>query len=403
MIWRQNDWTSAPAIVGYSARGTHEAEPTSGGWSMEKLRFVGLDVHSKSITIAVVDWGRQPAKVLSTVPNEANKVVKQLAKLGKPGELRICYEAGPTGFGLCRTLREKGYACMVVAPSLVPEKSGDRVKTDRRDAARLAHFLRSGDLTEVHVPDAGSEAVRDLSRAREDAKENERRARQQLGTFLMRHGHYYEGKRWTEKHVRWIESLRLEHEAQMEVRNDYVKAVRDASERVKTLTKKIETTVEKWQAKPVVQALRALRGVDLVTAVVLVAEIGSFMRFATAREFMAYLGLVPSESSSGEKKKRGRITRCGNGHVRRVLVESAWAYRHRAKMSREIRKRNEGLPESIKRHAWKGQERLHGKYVRLIDRNMPSQKAIVAVARELAGFVWAIGREAQAPRVAESR
>lgn len=369
---------------------------------MEKLRFVGLDVHAESIAIAVADAGNGPAAELAKVRYSIDAVIKALRKLGSAESLRCCYEAGPTGFVLARQLTERGYNCIVVAPSLVPSKSGDRIKTDRRDAVRLAHFLRSGDLTEVYVPDVETEAFRDLVRARDAAVADERAARNRLTQFLLRHGHRFDqkGKRWAEKHLRWAESLPFEHEAQLIVRNDLLKAVRDAKARVQDYTGHVERLADTWSGAPVVQALRALRGVDVVSAVILLSEIGSFMRFKTAPELMAYLGLVPSENSSGNRVSRGAITKAGNVRARTALIESAHSYRFRPNMSRAIAARNKGLPEQVQRHAWKAQQRLHSRYAKLMSRRMPTQKVVTAVARELAGFVWAIARSTENARQA---
>ena len=361
---------------------------------MEKVRFVGLDVHKDSIAIAVAEQGRGEPAVLATIPSETQALVKQLKRLGPVGSMRCCYEAGPTGFGLHRNLQAAGIECVVVAPSLVPKQSGNRVKTDRRDAIRLARFLRSGDLTEVHVPDAQTEAMRDLERARDDAKKMERVARNQLGKFLLRHGRAYEGKTtWTKLHLAWARGQQFAHEAQRRVLTDHLKAVEDATARVASLTSSIEALVESWSLAPLVRALQALRGIRLVTAVIIAAELGDLSRFRSAPALMAYLGLVPSEHSSGEWKQRGRIARTGNTHVRRVLVEAAWAYRFRERMSDAIRKRNEGVSAEVARIAWKAQERLCGRYRKLQERGMNKQRTVTAVARELAGFVWDIGRQ----------
>src|SRR6266545_23486 len=295
---------------------------------MENVRFVGLDVHAESIAIAVAEPGRGEPRVLSTIPNDTAMLLKRLRRLGR---VKCCYEAGPTGFGLYRDLTSAGITCSIVAPSLVPTKAGDRVKTDRRDAVKLARFLRSGDLTEIHVPDAATEAMRDLERARDDAKNAERAARHQLGKFLLRHGRRYEGRTtWTIKHRDWIRSQQFQHEAQQRVLEDYLKTVEDLGERVDRLTNSIVELVESWSLRPLVKALQAMRGINVISATVLAAEIGDFSRFEAAPNIMSYVGLVPSEYSSGEGRRQGRITRAGNGHVRRILVEAAWAYRFRA-------------------------------------------------------------------------
>ena len=361
---------------------------------MGKVRFVGLDVHKESIVIAVADGDGSAPENVATIPNDTTLLIKRLKKLGHGVTIRCCYEAGPTGYVLYRALRAAGIDCVVIAPSLVPKTAGDRVKTDRRDAVKLARFLRSGDLTEVHVPEAATEAMRDLERSRDDAKKSERVSRHQLSKFMLRYGRRYEGKTaWTGTHLDWIRKQVFDHEAQNRVLVDYVQAVETATARVARLTKDIVELVESWSLQPLVKALQALRGVQVITAVILAAELGDFARFASAPALMAYLGLVPSEHSSGETKKRGRITRTGNGHVRRILVESAWSYRYRPAMSREIRKRNEGVAPAVQAIAWKAQQRLNGRYKKLLGRGKNKQQTVTALARELAGFVWSIARQ----------
>ena len=357
------------------------------------VRWVGLDVHKETIAIAVADGhGSRPENV-ATIPNETRRLLKRLKKLGGPGRVRVCYEAGPTGFELYRQLCEQGYKCIVVAPSLVPRRSGDRIKTDRRDARNLARFYRSGDLTAIHVPEEETEAMRDLERARGDAKKAERVARQQLVKFLLRHGRrYMEGSHWTQKHLDWVRRQKFSEEACNRVLVDYVRTVEEATRRVEELTQAIAELCDSWALAPEVKALQALRGVRLVTAATIIAEIGNMRRFASAPEFMSYLGLVPSEHSSGESRRQGAITKAGNGHVRRVLVEAAWSYRFRPALSGDLRRRNEGVPEDVRRIAWKAQQRLHQRYVRMMNRGLPKQKVVTALARELAGFVWDIAR-----------
>jgi transposase len=358
---------------------------------METVRFVGLDVHADSIAIAVAEPGRGEPVLHSTIPHDVAKLVKRLRHFG---QAKCCYEAGPTGYGLYRALTEAGIDCVVVAPSLVPSRSGDRVKTDRRDAVRLARFLRSGDLTPIHVPDAATEAMRDLERARDDSKKAERVARHHLNGFLLRHGRRYPGKRrWTKLHLGWIRAQRFEHEAQQRVLDDYVKTVEDLAERTERLTRSMGELVETWTLKPLVTALQALRGINLISAVTLAAEVGDFNRFASAPHFMSYTGLVPSESSSGDSRRQGGITRCGNAHVRKVLVESAWAYHHRAQMSAAIRERASKASHEVQQIAWRAQTRLCVRYRRLTTAGKERNKVIVGVARELAGFVWAIARQ----------
>jgi len=380
-------------VVGYTVSADQRRRATAeAGPAMENVRFVGLDVHKDSIAIAVADgWGGEPALV-ATIPNDTTLLLKKLRRLGN---VRCCYEAGPMGFTLQRRLAETGVPCAVVAPSLIPVRAGDRIKTDRRDAEKLARFLRSGDLTEVHVPDQATEAIRDLERARDDAKRAERAARQQLGRFLLRHGRRYEDgtKLWTKKHLDWIRRQRIDHEAQNRVLVDYIETVESLQERVDRLTNAIAELVEGWHLAPLVKALQAFRGVKLLTAVIIAAEVGDIRRFNSASRFMGYLGLVPSEHSSGESRVRGRITRTGNKHVRRVLIEAAWAYRFQAAMSPEIRQRNKAVAPEVRRIAWKAQERLCRRYRSMIARGKPQQKVVTAVARELAGFIWSAARQ----------
>jgi transposase len=356
--------------------------------------YVGLDVHKDSIVISVAREGREAAENWKTIPNDGTRLRKALKMLVKNGEiLKVCYEAGPTGFGLCRGLREAGIDCLVVAPSLVPGKPGDRVKTDRRDARKLAHFLRSGDLTEVYVPDESVEAIRDLERARDDAKCAERVARHQLSKFLLRHDRRWEGTTWTLRHRDWIRTQKFAYPAQQLVLEDYLKTVEDVAERVARLTAELERLVQDTALAPLVQALQAFRGISVVSAVTIAAEAGDLRRFKTASQFMSYVGLVPSEDSTGTRRRQGRITRCGNGYLRRILVEAAWHYRHRPLMSKELRRRNKGLAPGVQRIAWEAQKRLNQRLYHLMNKGKSVQKSIVALARELAGFVWAVGQE----------
>jgi transposase len=356
--------------------------------------YVGMDVHKDSIVIAIAREGREAAEKWKTIPNDGVRLVKALKTLVKHDEtLKVCYEAGPTGFGLCRRLREAGVDCIVVAPSLVPGKPGDRVKTDLRDARKLAHFLRSGDLTEVYVPDEAVEAIRDLERARDDAKCAERVARHQLSKFLLRQDRHWEGSTWTRRHRDWIRTQKFAHPAQQRVLEDYLKTVEDLAERVERLTGNLEELVQETALAPLVKALQAFRGVSVVSAATIAAETGDLRRFATASQFMSYVGLVPSEDSTGKRRRQGAITRCGNGHLRRIIVEAAWHYRHMPLMSKELRRRNQGVAEGVRRIAWEAQKRLNKRLYHLIHAGKSVQKAITALARELAGFIWAVGQE----------
>lgn len=360
-----------------------------------KLRFVGLDVHKDSIVIAVAEEGRDAAREVATVPGDWASLEKQLKRLATGYTLKLCYEAGPTGFELHRRLVQAGYDNQVIAPSLIPRKPGERIKTDRRDAAKLARCLRAGDLTAVYVPDADTEALRDLERARDAAKKSETAAKHQLSKFLLRQGRRWEGaSNWTVKHLDWIRTQTFEHEAHKRVLRDYMKSLEDATERVSRLTKDIEELVVSSTLAPLVTALQSMRGVATISSVVIAAEIGDLRRFASAGAFMSFVGLVPSESSSGGRTQRGSITKTGNRHVRRILVEAAWHYFKPAQMSRVLRARNTKVSDEVRKIAWKAQQRLHRKFHHLVyEKGKPPQVAVVAVARELAGFLWAIAQE----------
>lgn len=295
---------------------------------------------------------------------------------------------------MARTLQAAGWDCQVIAPSLVPKKAGQRIKTDRRDAVKLAQNHRAGELVAVRMPDASTEAVRDLERARDDAKKAERVARHPLSKFLLRQGRRYSGKTaWNPTHLAWVASQRFEEPAQRHVLADGLAAVESATLRVAQLTGCLREVVATWDRLPLVRALQALRGVEFVTAVTVVAEIGDLRRFATAGDFMGYVGLIPSEQTSGETRRRGPITKTGNAHVRRLLVESAWHYRRQPRMSKALRDRSVGIAPGVCAIAWKAQIRLHKRMQKLLGRGKPAPEVVTAVARELGGFLWAIGQE----------
>jgi transposase len=362
---------------------------------MSKVRFVGLDVHAESIVIAVADAGTAPAEIWKSVAFSHPRLLAELKKLGRLNGLKVCYEAGPTGFGLQRFLACQGIDCVIVAPSLVPQTSGSRVKTDRRDARKLAHFLRSGDLTAVWIPDEPTEALRDLERAREDARIAERRARQQLLKFLLRHERRYtEGtSHWTVRHWAWVRRQTFDQPASQRVLEDYVQTVQQATQRVRQLTQDIQECVPDWALAPVVKNLQAFRGLQLVTATGVTAEVGNFERFQKASQFMAFMGLVPSENSSGKSRRQGGITKTGNRHVRRLLTEAAWHYYDcPAGISAALAKRREGVSAEVVAIAEKAQRRLRRKAYNLRRRAMPPNKIVTALARELAGFLWAAAR-----------
>jgi len=357
---------------------------------------VGLDVHKDSITVAVAEPGREKARLIGKVVHDVPKLLKVLAKIGAPDELHLVYEAGPTGYGLQRALEARGYLCEVIAPSKTPRQPGQRVKTDVRDSLGLAESSRSGQLSAVWIPDPADEAIRDLARAREDAVNSRRQVRQQLKGFLLRHDRRYGGKTsWCGAHDHWLARQSFEAAAVQTAFTEYWQAVKSADERVERLTKALLSSISGWRFESVVEGLQALRGVAAITAIGLVAEIGDLNRFEHPRKLMGYLGLVPSEHSSGERTSRGSITKTGNGHARRLLIEAAWNYRFRARVGKEINARQEGLSEAVRNTAWKGQLRLTERFAALQARGVQANKVCVAVARELAGFVWAIGMQVQ--------
>jgi transposase len=359
-----------------------------------KTVFVGLDVHKDSIVVAVAEAGRGPARAVATVPFEWKALRKVLEKLGPKSAVSCCHDAGPTGYGLARTLRAEDWAREVIAPSLIPRRPGERIKADRRDAAKLARNHRGGELVAVTIPGQASEAIRDLERARDDAKKVERVARHQLSEFLPRHGRRYPGETaWTDAHRARVAGQKFAETARNHVLADGLAAVEAATSRVARLTERPRETVETWDRVPLVKALQSLRGVELVTAVTLVAEIGDFRRFATAGDFMGHVGLIPTEQASGPTRRRGPITRTGNAHVRRLLVESAWHYRRQPRMSKAPRDRGVGIAAGVCPIARKARTRLHNRPEKLIGRGQHPAEAVTAVARELAGFIRAIGRE----------
>lgn len=360
------------------------------------IRFVGLDVHAETIAVAVAEPSGE-VRSLGTIRNRPEAVRRMVRKLGPAAQLRICYEAGPCGYVLYWQLTELGAVCEVVAPTLVPVRAGDRVKTDRRDAEKLARSYRSGDLTAVWVPDAAHEALRDLVRAREAAKKDQLRARHRLQKFLLRRGLRppEKIKAWTAQHLVWAKTLRLEQPALAATLLDYITEVEHVRERIERLERAIDQAIEAAPAaiRAVIEGLQALRGVARISAATIVAELGQLSRFHRPKQLMGYTGAVPSEHSSGERVRRGTITKTGNAHLRRILVEAAWSYRHRPNVGSELRRRQANASEEVKEIAWKAQHRLHYRYVRLMARGKIKQQVVTAVARELAGFVWAIGVE----------
>lgn len=359
----------------------------------EATRFVGLDVHAETIAVAIAEEGRDgEVRSWGTIPNEFGAVKGLIKKLGKKG-LRCCYEAGPTGFALYWQLTELGVSCDVIAPTLVPKKPGERIKTDRRDALKLARCFRAGDLTAIWIPDQAHEALRDLVRAREAAKYDEHRARQRLSKFLLRLGRKPPvGTTWTVKYIEWIRQQQFEHIAQQATLVDYLAEVDHAGERIVRLERAIDDATKQAapQLRAVIDGLQALRGIGKLIATTVAVEIGSFSRFESAKQLMAYCGVVPSEHSSGNSRRQGAITKTGNAHVRRVLYEAAWSCRRRPNLGPSLKERQRKLSSTTNEIAWKAQHRLYRRFLALTTRGKPSSKALGAIGRELLGFIWAI-------------
>jgi len=362
----------------------------------EFSKYVGLDTHKDTIAVAVSDAQGGKARYFGEISNTPEAIRKLVKRLCPDGELiSFCYEAGPCGYDVYRQINSLGHHCDVVAPSLIPTRPGDRVKTDRRDSEKLSRLNRAGELTSVWVPDQEQEAMRDLTRVREDMKGLERITKQRLNAFLLRNGRIYErGKsRWTQTHFRWMEGLKFDIAIQQIVFQEYVDAVKQAEARVAGLIKEMEKALEGWVLAPVVEALMALRGVKLITAMTIMAELGDITRFDSPRQLMSFLGLVPSENSSGKSRRQGGITKTGNGHVRRVLVEAGWCYRFPARKTAHLQRRAEQCSDAVQAIAWKGQKRLCGRYQHLMERGKLKVQVCTAVARELVGFIWAIACE----------
>lgn len=370
--------------------------------------YVGLDVHKDTVAVALAWPGRSEPEYRGEVAHKPKTVAKLLARLSEETGglvMAFCYEAGPCGYGLYRQITEAGHDCQVVAPSQIPRKPGERIKTDRRDALKLARLLRSGDLTPVWVPDQEQEAMRDLTRARDDMKAQERKARQQLNAFVLRQGHHWPANksRWTRAHYNWLESLKFDHPWQQLVLQEYVDAVKAATQRVGDLTTQMMQNLPQWSLAPVVDSLVALRGVDKVAAMVLLAELGDISRFESPRQLMAFLGLVPGEHSSGSQRRQGSLTLTGNGYARRILVESAWSYRFPARQTMHLKRKAAQASEPAKAIAWRAQKRLCGRYRTLTQAGKNTKLACVAIARELVGFIWDIVRQEMANRSAPVR
>jgi transposase len=365
---------------------------------MHRYIWVGLDVHKATIAVAVAK-GEEAPRSLGTIPNDPDAIAKLMRKLGPLGRLRVCYEAGPCGYVLYRQLTAMGVDCTVVAPTLVPVRPGDRVKTDRRDALKLVRLLRGGELTAVWVPSEAQEALRDLARAREAAQKDLRRARHRVQKFLLRHGRRcpLPTKAWSARYMAWVHGLGFAHAAEAAVHRDYVAEVERLVDRRARLDRELELALAQSPAalQAVVRAVQVLRGVAFVTALTAVVEVGHFGRFTRARQLMAYSGLVPREASSGDTVWRGAITKTGNAHLRRVLIEAAWQYRHRPRAGATLRQRRKGQAPELCAIAEKAEHRLHLRYRRLLARGKSKGKVVTAIGRELLGFMWAVAVRAE--------
>jgi transposase len=366
-----------------------------------QIRYIGLDVHKVSIAVAITEEAGAPSSY-GSIANDPSAVRKLMTQLGGAEvELRVAYEAGPTGYALHRQLSRMGIECIVVAPSLIPKRPGDKVKTDRRDALKLARLLRSGDLTAVWVPDEAHEALRNLVRARADAKADQLRAKHRLSKFLLRQGCWPPVgiKNWSQRHSQWLRQLKFEHAPDQIVFDDYRAEVTAAGERIKRLETALHQCAQSSSQVALIRALQAFRGIGFLTAVTIVAEAGDLRRFRTAPQLMAFAGVVPSESSSGGKQHRGAITKTGNSLLRHVFGEAAHHARHAPRVAGALKQRHADLSPEIVELAWRAQLRLHTRYRHLSSR-IGAQKALTAVARELAGFIWAAGRLIQEVRTA---
>jgi transposase len=364
------------------------------------LRFLGLDVHAETIAVAIAESNGE-VRSLGMVPNRIESIRTLLKKLGPVEQLRACYEAGPTGYVLYWQLTALGVACTVIAPSLIPTKAGDRVKTDRRDALKLARCHRAGDLTAVWVPDPSAEALRDLVRTREAAKRDQLRARHRLSKLLLRTGQHRPatvGKGWGQRYLAWVRQVRYVEAAQEATRLDLLHEVEHMTARIQRLEAAIHEAVQRAPAalQAVIAGLQALRGIAEVSAVTVVTEVDRFSRFARARQLMGYSGTVPSEASSGARQRRGGITKTGNAHLRHIVIEAAWSYRRTPAVGPGLRKRQQGVSEEVKAIAWRAQHRLHRRYTRLIAAGKDKRTVATALGRELLGFLWAIAVHTEA-------
>ncbi len=362
---------------------------------MYHTTYVGLDAHQDTITVAIAESGRQDSDIIGTIINEPEAVTKLVKRLEKKGkELVFCYEAGQLGYGLHRQVKAMGHECLVVAPSLIPQKPGDKVKTDPRDARNLARCLRNGDLTPIWVPDEEHEALRDLVRARESAVEDLHRNRQRLLKFLLRLGVKKQKgvNNWSVKHRRWLKSLKLDNQVQQMVYSEHLHTIEECENKIVRFEKEIEVQCEEGSQTEIIKALQAFKGIALVTAATIMAEVGDLTRFKKPSQLMSYAGVVPGEHSSGNTIRRGSITKTGNSHLRWIITEAGWHNRHRPNVSQTLKKRQVGISEEVKQIAWKAQHRLNFKYRRMLAKGITKQKTVTGVSRELLGFIWAVGQ-----------
>jgi transposase len=358
---------------------------------MKKVYFAGLDVHKNSIVMSIFGNEDEQPMFEKSFPGDGKKVLETLKRFQEKGDVESCYESGCMGFTLQRYLSKNGINCKVAAVSKIPRKPGERIKTDKRDARNLAKQLKCGEITAVHVPTETDEAVRDFVRARNDVKNDLKRTRQRLSKFLLRSDYQYEGvKNWTEKHRKWMKELVFQHKMQRETFESYYRHMEELEDRVREMEVRIEELSQSAPYRERVNHLRCLKGVDHLTALSFVVEIGDFRRFRNAESFMAYLGLVPCEHSSGSKRVQGSITKTGNGHLRRLLIESSWHYRHRTSAGKRLGERRKGQPSEVIAYADRAMRRLQKKFNRLVYRGKSSQTAVTAVARELSGFIWGL-------------
>lgn len=359
--------------------------------------YIGLDVHKDSITIAIAEADlKGEIRLFGTITNDLHALEKALNRIRKAhpnATLEFAYEAGPCGFGIARRLQQLKVACLVAAPSLIPKQPGSPFKTDQRDARALARLLRAGELTAVYIPEPTDEAIRDLCRARTDAVDDHRRCRHRLKGFLLRHGFRYQGKaNWSQPHMRYLRELVLPHPAMKTILEEYLQGIDAAHARVERIEASMLQLLETWRLKPAVEALMAFRGFQLVAAMITVSELGDIHRFKHPRQLMTYLGLVPTESTSGPHQRLGPISRCGNSHQRWLMSECAEHYALPPKISKELSRRQEGQSQEVRALSWKAQHRLHLRFIKLLGRRLQRNKAKIAIARELCGFVWAVLR-----------